>query len=133
MTVSKAKKGPKQRGSRYHGWGTKKRRGAGNRGGRGMAGTGKRADHKKITILKKYGLSYFGKTGFKRPQSKIKVIRTINIAQLPQETKLNLAQLGYDKLLGKGMPAMKHEITVASCSAKAKAKIEKAGGTVKEL
>ena len=43
----------------------KKRRGAGNRGGRGMAGSGKRADQKKPTILKLYGSSYFGKRGEK--------------------------------------------------------------------
>ena len=45
MSVNKTKKVGKYRGSKTHGGGhMKKRRGAGNRGGRGMAGTGKRAD-----------------------------------------------------------------------------------------
>ena len=65
MTTNKRKKVVKYRGSHTHGGGAKKkRRGAGHRGGRGMAGSGKRADQKKPTILKLYGNSYFGKKGF---------------------------------------------------------------------
>ena len=47
------------RGSHTHGGGAKKkRRGAGNRGGRGMAGSGKRAGHKTYGIvLGKYGFT----------------------------------------------------------------------------
>ena len=53
MTVNRRKKVVKQRGSHTHGWGSKKKhRGAGNRGGRGMAGSGKRADQRKPSILK---------------------------------------------------------------------------------
>jgi len=60
----KRKKVTKQRGSKTHGWGAmKKHRGAGNRGGRGMAGTGKRGDAKKPSIQK--NKKYFGKYGFK--------------------------------------------------------------------
>ena len=131
MTVKHKKKGPKLRGSRYHGGGTKKHRGAGNRGGRGMAGSGKRADHKKQTIFKLYGTEYFGSHGFKRHSSKVKEIKAINIADLPKQATVNLTELGYDKLLGKGTPVMKHEITVATYSKKAKEKIEKAGGKIK--
>jgi len=48
-----------------HGGGArKKRKGSGHRGGIGMSGSGKRADHKKTLITKKYGHSYFGKKGF---------------------------------------------------------------------
>ena len=107
----------------------KKRRGSGNRGGYGNAGTGKRADHKKFTILKEYGLAYFGKRGFKR-NVPLTPIKTINIADLPETPKLNLKELGYNKLLGRGTPKLKYEITVESCSAKAKAKIEKNNGKV---
>ena len=40
------KKNTRQRGSHTHGWGAKKKhRGAGNRGGRGNAGSGPRAGH----------------------------------------------------------------------------------------
>ncbi len=46
------KKNKRQRGLSSHGWGHKKKhRGAGNRGGKGMAGTGKRADTKKPSII----------------------------------------------------------------------------------
>ena len=66
MPVHKRKKVTKQRGSKTHGWGSmKKHRGAGNRGGRGKAGTGKRADTKKPTIINLFGAKgYFGKKGF---------------------------------------------------------------------
>jgi len=47
-----------------HGWGARKQhRSSGNKGGTGMAGTGKRADHKKTLITKLYGNKYFGKQG----------------------------------------------------------------------
>ena len=118
--MQKTKKVRKYRGSRTHGGGSrKKRRGSGNRGGYGNAGTGKRADHKKFTILKEYGLSYFGKKGFKR-KALAKTIKAINISQLPENPELNLKEHGYNKLLGKGSPKLKYQITVESCSAKAK-------------
>ena len=48
---NKVKKVRKFRGSHTHGYGSKKKhRGAGSRGGRGMAGSGKRADQKKPSI-----------------------------------------------------------------------------------
>ncbi len=46
-----------------HGYGSmKKNRGAGNRGGRGLAGTGKRGDANKQTY--QANKKYFGKHGF---------------------------------------------------------------------
>jgi len=72
MTTHKNKKVTKYRGSKTHGGGAmKKRRGAGNRGGRGNAGSGKRADSKKPSIwADKY---YFGKHGFKKKGIKEKI------------------------------------------------------------
>tara|TARA_Y100000310_G_scaffold324021_2_gene385301 strand:+ start:2375 stop:2800 length:426 start_codon:yes stop_codon:yes gene_type:complete len=129
MTAKKQKKDKSYRGSNTHGCGShKKRRGSGNRGGYGNAGTGKRADHRKFTILKKYGLSYFGKRGFKRKNAES--LKKINISELPKTPKINLKTMGYDKLLGKGSPAIKYEIIVDSCSEKAKQKIEKSGGKI---
>src|SRR3989344_760533 len=60
MTVNKRKKSSRFRAHTTHGKGSmKKRRGAGNRGGRGRAGSGKRADQKKPSYWKedtgKYG------------------------------------------------------------------------------
>jgi len=53
MPVNKRKKNSRLKGSHTYGWGSKKKhRKAGNRGGHGMSGTGKRSDHKKTMILK---------------------------------------------------------------------------------
>ena len=58
MVVNKLKKKVKYRGSKTHGCGSmKKRRGAGHRGGRGAAGSGKRGDAKKPSI---WNEKYFG-------------------------------------------------------------------------
>lgn len=47
-----------------HGTGARKnKRKSGNKGGKGMSGSGKRADHKKTLITKLYGHGYFGKKG----------------------------------------------------------------------
>ncbi len=147
MVTNKRKKCSRLRGSKTHGWGAmKKHRGAGSRGGRGMAGSGKRADQKKPTILKLYGQSYFGKRGFKIPK-KLKInIQPINIDYLEKNignllTKnlikkegdsfiVNLEDLGFNKLLGKGKVTKKFKIKVESFSKKAEEKIKKAGGEI---
>ena len=129
---TKRKKNSRQKGSRTHGWGTKKHRGAGNRGGRGMAGSGKRADQRKPTIIKEYGLeNYFGRHGFKRPQKSIKKIKTINVGDIKSsEKEINLHEQGYTKLLGKGTISKGYIIKIKSFSKKAKEKIEKSGGQI---
>ena len=131
MTARHRKKKERLRGNTTHGYGSrKKHRGAGNRGGRGMAGTGKRADHKRTWILKYVGKEYWGKHGFKIPQKVKEEIRAINIKDLPDYDDINLTGLGYDKLLGSGNPKRKYKIKVKKWSEKAKNKIEKAGGTL---
>src|SRR3989338_9188978 len=83
MTAHKRKKNSRQRGHHTHGWGAKrKHRGAGNRGGVGMAGTGKRADQKKPTIINLYGNDYYGKHGFNRPQKVLVKSKSINLDNL---------------------------------------------------
>lgn len=123
----KRKKYKKQVGKRTYGHGIKKNRGAGNRGGRGMAGSGKRADTKKPSIIKKYGTTYFGKKGF---VSKKKKEKSINIDQLPEGKDINLFELGYDKLLSRGIAREKIIIRVKKVSKKAQEKIKAAGGEV---
>tara|TARA_Y100000310_G_scaffold345598_1_gene467055 strand:- start:4673 stop:5119 length:447 start_codon:yes stop_codon:yes gene_type:complete len=140
MTAARRKKNVRARGRTTHFLGSmKKGRGAGNRGGRGMAGSGKRADQKKPTILKLYGSSYFGKHGFKRPRKVVDKIKTINLGDLEEKEIgskekdfyiINLKEIGYDKLLGSGQVTRKYKITAAYCSNRAKEKIEKAGGEV---
>lgn len=118
------------RGSHTHGWGAKKNhRGKGHRGGKGMGGSGKRGGHIKTYILKHFGPEYFGKHGFHRPQV-YKKNEGINIRDLPRMETIDLRTLGYQKLLAKGTPAMKHTITALQCSKKAKEKIERSGGKV---
>ena len=144
MVVKKHKKKLRMRGSTTHGWGSRKmHRGAGNRGGRGMAGTGKRGDAKKPSIWG--NTKYFGKYGFKRnvKQEDIKAINIIDLEKMLDsllESKLiskdkdfydvDLAKLGFQKLLGDGRVTKRLKIRTKYASKKAVEKISKAGGEV---
>jgi large subunit ribosomal protein L15 len=139
----KDRKTRKMRGTRTHGYGnTQKHRGAGSRGGRGMAGSKKH----KWTYVSKYLPGYFGRSGFKRPSCQVKHERIINVGVLNENVKslletgflkkegdsysVNLTEQGFDKLLGAGGVSHKFIITVGVCSGKARQKIEEAGGRV---
>lgn len=143
------KKTKKLRGRKTAGWGArKKHKGKGSRGGKGMAGTGKRADQKKSFILKKFGKEYFGKRGFVSLKSQ-KKSKKINLDQLNemlplliknelakkigQEVKVDLKKAGYGKLLGRGKVTMKYLIKVDSFSKNAQEKIEKFGGSINKI
>jgi len=139
MPFNKNKKDVKQRGSKSHGSGIKKNRGAGNRGGRGMAGSGKRADQKKPTILKLYGKKYFGHYGFKRPQKTIVEFRGFNVGRLDElsldkkengKFVVDISKLGCNKLLAKGDITQDYKVIADYASAKAIEKIEAKGGEV---
>lgn len=124
------RKTTKMRGSKTHGYGSKKKhRGAGSRGGRGMAGSKK---HRKTWILK-YKPNHIGKKGFKSlSQRKItKPISQINlrdIQKLTNEKSIVLSKFGYDKVLGAGAIEKPLIIKAKSFSKKAKEKILKAKG-----
>ena len=129
MTVRIAKKADKMRGSKTHGYGCrKKHRGAGSKGGHGYAGSHK---HKWTKIVKEEP-DHFGKKGFHRPVESINSAITINICDLEmfKDEEINLSELGFDKLLGKGSLSRKVNVRVASFTEKAKDKIEKAGGKI---
>lgn len=65
MKIKKRDKRSRIRGRRTVGKGSrKKRRGKGSRGGKGMAGTGKRAGQKLTWIQRYYDGEYLGKRGF---------------------------------------------------------------------
>jgi len=140
MTARRRKKSIRMRGKTTHGYGAKKKhRGAGSRGGRGMAGSGKRAHQKKPTILKEYGPSYFGKHGFKRPQRTNKKEISLNLSYLEEHAEkiakrendiyvFDAAQAGYTKILGGGHLTKKFKITCKKFSKKALAKIQEAKG-----
>ena len=148
MTVHKRRKNRKQRGSKTHGSGigSKHNKGSGNRGGCGMAGTGKRGDQKKPSIWKDD--KYFGKFGFisksRMPKTCGIDIKTIEdrLDKLVKEGivkfqdgsyNLNLEDLGHNKLLGAGKATKKLIITTDFAAEKAVEKIKKAGGDVKVL
>ena len=131
------------RGSKTHGCGSmKKRRGAGNRGGRGNAGSGKRADQNKPKIWKNQ--KYFGKHGFHPPNKQI--VQACNLRFLEEQFDsllllgkikeekgsfvIDLASIGFDKLLSAGNVTRKYNILVAQASARVAEKVEKVGGTL---
>ena len=77
--IRRTRKIRKMRGSRTVGGGSsKKRRGAGHRGGRGNSGLHK----SKWTWVVKYDPNHFGKYGFKRPQISIFKFAPINLDYL---------------------------------------------------
>jgi|TARA_B110000263_G_scaffold162674_1_gene141560 large subunit ribosomal protein L15 len=119
----------KFRGSRYHGRGKKAGRGAGKRGGRGNAGINK---HRVMTRIK-YMPGHWGMHGFNRDPS----LRVVNVSINLQEVEemadgksINLSELGFDKLLGKGRITKSLNIIVNEASSLAVKKVEAAGGSV---
>ena len=74
-----------------HGWGArKKHKKSGHRGGKGMAGTGKRADQRKTLITALYGNNYFGKQGVTSRKTKRDTRKRINL----RDIELNLKRYG---------------------------------------
>lgn len=114
-----------------HGKGKKGGRGAGLRGGRGNAGLLK---HRYMYMVKNMP-DHFGKHGFKRHQSIMKVGKIINVGQLeekfPGKKDIDLNKEGFDKLLGGGKINSSIKITVKAASQKAMNKIAEKGGEVK--
>lgn len=145
MTVLKRKKDSRMRGSHTHGTGGKKKsRGSGNKGGRGNAGSGKRADAKRPSF---WAIKNFeGKHGFKRKPSLRTNYNTINISEVENRLEefvasgvakreensytLDLSKAKYNKLLGKGNISKAVNITIDFASQRAIEKIENAKGSV---
>ena len=141
MVVNKRKKVTKYRAHTTHGGGhRKKRRGAGSRGGRGKAGTGKRAEQKVAGIKSKT----IGARGFTSKTISEKAI-TLNyftaktldkLVEKKLVTKENdfysidLAKLGYQKLLSTGNTKLKLKIKVDKITPKAEEKVKAAGGEI---
>jgi large subunit ribosomal protein L15 len=139
--IRKTRKIRKLRGSRTIGGGSsKKRRGAGHRGGRGMAG-----GHKHMwSWMVKYDPDHYGKSGFKRPQKTIYKFKPVNLdfldekldelvaKGLAREEKgkivVDVTKIGYNKVLGKGRITRPVVIKSPKFSESATRKIEEAGG-----
>ena len=140
----KGRRVAKRRAHTTHGYGSmKKHRHAGSRGGRGRAGTGKRADQKKSSLDPS---TYFGKYGF---HSRKWEPRTINVQDLMTHVTVwtkkkclekkgavyhvDLKLAGIDKILGAGIVTKAFVIRVLSASPRAIEKIKAAGGSVEIL
>jgi large subunit ribosomal protein L15 len=81
----------------------------------------------------KYLPGHWGMHGFNRHPSLRKVNVSINVSELTGLTdgdEVNLTEMGYDKLLGKGPISKPLKIIVDEASPRAIAKVEAAGGTV---
>lgn len=134
MTATRGKKARRKKG--YNRRLGKRRRGQGNRGGTGGAGGGKRQSQKLDLMI-----NLRGKVGRKAKLKAAVKAEALNIDDLniliSKEGKAKKGtavkyELGdkYGKLLGRGKPEYKYEISGGAVSAKAKVKIEKAGGKV---
>ncbi len=96
MKTHKRKKVTRQhgRGMGTHGTGSRKnQRHSGAKGGKGMSGSGKRADHKKSLVIKLYGHGYFGKQGITSKGTKRDTRKRINLKQI----ELSLEKYGKKK------------------------------------
>ena len=128
-------------GSRTRGRGHKKGRGAGLRGGRGNAGC-----HKTKRIMYERVGRVWGAHGFKRPQTVVMANNAINLKVIEESAaewvdqgnaskkgktvSIDLKKMGYDKLLGTGVPSQAYKIIISAASAKAVEKVEAAGGEI---
>jgi len=131
----------KLRGSRTHGRGKKHGRGAGGRGGTGMAGLHKH----KFKWMIKYDPEHFGPRGFFR-HAQPRETNSIDLEDLARRIgefeaaghakkdnsriDVDLTAAGIDKLLGSGRVTIAMRITVAKASPAAVAKVSGAGGEV---
>jgi large subunit ribosomal protein L15 len=138
------KKTRKMRGRREMGYGCAKgHRAAGQRGGKGNAGSKK---YLKMKYLKA-DPRYFGKHGFDMIQGTVEPVDAMNVGTLDasitqlvqrgvakqsgKKYSLDVSLLGVDKILGSGKVAHALELTgVKSLSPKAREKITSAGGSV---
>jgi large subunit ribosomal protein L15 len=141
----KKRKTRKKRGSRTMGYGrVSQHRKGGGKGGKGRAGGRK---HFWIRTLK-YEPDRYKKIGFKPPSALGPPLETINVGELEdlaflvlgaegrntgeEPLELDLAGLGYEKLLGRGGIGIPVRLKVADYSSKALEKIEAADGEIVE-
>jgi len=127
----------KKRGSRTQGWGR-----VGQHRRTGSKGRRNPGRHKALwSYVIKYDPDYYSKVGFTSPRSLRNEAKIINIGTLngiaaklsteeQDKTVVDLAALGYTKLLGTGKVTKPLVIKVASCSKSAAEKVKNAGGQV---
>src|SRR3989344_4841218 len=122
MAFKKRKKSGRRHGHQTAFRGAKERtRGSGNRGGKGMAGTGKRADQRKTLILN-LSERYFGKSRTLRRGTVPKKLKSINVGDIENNYSskgLKEANLSGYKILGTGELKSKIKIIASSASSSA--------------
>lgn len=137
--IKKSKKSKKWRGNSTYGHGARKKwKGSGHHGGCGMAGTGKRADHKKSLVIKLYGNNYFGKQGITSRSTERKINDSMNLGEIQKNLETLMKKYGKGnelvmeryKILGDGEFSIKLNIKARAASNSAKEKVEKNGGKI---
>ena len=139
--AQKNRKIRKKRGTRTCGGGHhNKNRGAGNRGGVGMAG-----GHKgKWTWIIKFDPDHFGRSGFDLPRATKNVYSAINVGDIDEnidrlleegvakkvkgKISIDVTKLNFEKVLGRGKVSNALSIRAHSFSSSAVKKIEASGG-----
>jgi len=128
----------KNRGSRTQGWGR-----VGQHRRTGSKGRRNAGRHKALwSYVIKYDPDYYSKIGFTSPKSLKHDVKIINVGTLNEiaaklstekqedKTVVDLAALGYTKLLGTGRVTKPLVVRVASCSKSAAEKVKNAGGQI---
>ncbi len=122
------------RGARTCGYGFRqKHKGHGNKGGFGMAGTGKRASQKQqkaLMMAKAAGFkTYFGSQGMTSASTVRKKSYQMNLQDIQKNYTGTKIELKKFKILGKG-EGFKAEIVAMAASESAIEKMEKVGGKI---
>ncbi len=141
MKLKKRKKYSRAHGRKMGTAGTgarKNKRKSGNKGGIGMSGSGKRADHKKTLVQKLYGHNYFGKQGVTSKKTKRDIRKRINLRELSTNLEKYAKKKGDSweinlrnyKILGEGEVKEKLIVTCLSASQSAIEKVNEAGGKI---
>lgn len=137
MKFKKRRKSGRRHGKQTAFRGAKERtRGSGNRGGYGMAGTGKRGDQKKTLVINLTGgNNYFGKDKTLRRGNIPKKIKVMNLSDIENnlqsfKIKDNELDLTGFKILGEGNLSQKLKIKASAASASAIEKVKKMGGEI---
>jgi large subunit ribosomal protein L15 len=127
------------RGAGSNGWGFRKsHRKSGHKGGKGMAGTGKRGDQKKTLVIKQHGNAYFGKQGFTSRGTEKDKRKRINLQTIEKNLETYGKRSGDKwevnlenyKILGTGEVKNKLFIKAEEASKSAMEKVKKAGGEI---
>jgi len=141
MKTKKRTKSSRMHGRKMgtHGWGArKKHKKTGHRGGKGMSGSGKRADHKKTLVIKLYGGKYFGKQGITSKGTQKDKSNRINLQLIEKNLKKygKKTNKGFEidlssyKILGTGEVKNKLIIKARAATKSAIEKVKKGSGEI---